>query len=144
MPARFRRSASRWGAVARGFTLVEMLIVAALIGLLAGIALPNYRNAQRKARESVLRENLWILRDLIDQHKSDKGIYPDSLEDLVSKGYVRRVPVDPITDSAETWIEVREEVVEDAPEEEEADTGIQDVQSGAVGQTLDGVPYSEL
>jgi general secretion pathway protein G len=144
MPVRSQRLAPRWSALARGFTLVEMLIVAALIGLLAGIALPNYRNAQRKARESVLRENLWILRDLVDQHKSDKGVYPESLQDLVDKGYVRRVPVDPITNSAETWIEIREEVAQDAPEEEDVDTGIQDVQSGATGQTLDGVPYSEL
>lgn len=127
----------------RGFTLAEMLIVAALIGVLAGIALPNYRHAQLKTREAVLRENLWIMRDLIDQYKTDRGEYPASLEDLESKGYIRRVPIDPITKSADTWVTVQDEPAIDAPEEENPDTGIKDVLSGAPGTGLDGTPYSE-
>jgi general secretion pathway protein G len=126
-----------------GFTLAEMLIVAALIGILAGIALPNYRHAQQKTRESVLREDLWILRDLIDQYKSDRGEYPQSLQDLVDKGYVRKIPIDPMTKSADTWQTIQEEPAPDAPDEEQVDAGIRDVQSGAAGSGLDGTPYSE-
>lgn len=129
--------------LARGFTLAEMLIVAALIGILAAIALPNYRHAQQKTREAVLREDLWILRDLIDQYKADRGEYPDSLQDLVSKGYIRRVPTDPITQSADTWEEIREPLGEEAPEEEEPESGVTDVKSGAGGIGLDGTPFSE-
>lgn len=127
----------------RGFTLAEMLIVAALIGILAAIALPNYRHAQRKAQEAALKENLWILRDLIDQHKADRGQYPEDLQQLVSRGYLRRVPTDPVTNSADTWEEIREPLGEEAPEEEEVETGITDVRSGAPGVGLDGTPYTE-
>lgn len=130
-------------SASRGFTLAEMLIVAALIGILAAIALPNYRHAQLKAREAVLREDLWILRDLIDQHKADRGEYPESLQDLVTRGYVRRIPADPITQSAETWVEFREPLGEEVPEEEDVEAGITDVFSGAEGVGLDGTPYSE-
>jgi general secretion pathway protein G len=129
---------------AGGFTLAEMLIVAALIGILAAIALPNYRHAQRKAAEAALAENLWILRNVIDQHKADRGVYPDSLRELEDRFYIRRVPVDPITKSDETWIEVREEMPEEAPEEEEPDPGIMDVKSGAEGVGLDGREYSDF
>ena len=128
---------------AGGFTLAEMLIVAALIGILAAIALPNYRHAQLKARESVLREDLWILRDLISQHKADRGEYPENLQDLVMRGYVRKIPIDPMTGSSDTWEEIRDPIGEEAPEEEEVETGITDVKSGAPGVGLDGLPYSE-
>jgi general secretion pathway protein G len=130
-------------ARARGFTLAEMLIVAALIGILAAIALPSFKHAQLKARESVLREDLWILRDLISQHKADRGEYPEDLQDLVVRGYVRRIPIDPMTGSADTWEEIREPLGEEAPEEEDVETGITDVKSGAPGVGLDGQPYSE-
>ncbi len=131
------------GRAASGFTLAEMLIVAALIGILAAIALPNYRHAQLKAREAALRENLWIMRNLIQQHKADRGVYPDGLEELRDRGYVYRIPVDPITRSADTWEEIRDELAPDAPEEEDVDTGIRDIKSGAEGVGLDGTPYSE-
>ena len=128
---------------AKGFTLAEMLIVAALIGILAAIALPNYRHAQLKAREAVLREDLWILRDLIDTYKADRGTYPDGLQDLVTKGYIRRIPIDPMTQSPDTWEEIREPLGADVPEEEDVDTGVTDVKSGAQGTALDGTPYAE-
>lgn len=134
---------NRGRRASRGFTLAEMLIVAALLGILASIALPNYRHAQRKAQESVLREDLWILRDLIDQHKADRGQYPEDLQALVNRGYIRRIPVDPITGSSETWQEIREPLGEETPEEEDVETGITDVRSGAEGVGLDGTPYSE-
>ncbi len=87
----------------RGFTLIELLIVLAIIGLLVAIALPQYRNAQRKAQEAVLRENLARVRELLDQYKSDKGNYPQSLRTLVDEGYLRKMPVDPITKRSDTW-----------------------------------------
>ena len=126
----------------RGFTMVEMLIVVALIGIVAAMALPSYRNAGLKAREAVLREDLWVMRDIIDQYYSDHGKYPDSLETLREAGYVRAIPVDPITGSRESWITETEPLGEDAPEEEEANVGITDVRSGATGVGLDGTEYS--
>ena len=126
-----------------GFTLAEMLVVAALIGILAAIALPNYRHAQQKTREAALRENLWIMRNLINQYKADRGQYPDGLEDLSNKGYIYRIPLDPMTRSADTWEEIRDDLAPEAPEEEDVDTGIRDVKSGAEGTGLDGTPYSE-
>ena len=125
----------------RGFTLVEMLIVVALIGIVASIALPSYRNATRKAKEAVLREDLWVLRDLIDQYHTDRGKYPETLAALAEAGYVKLVPMDPMTSSRETWITETEPPGEDAPEEEEVDLGITDVRSGAPGVGLDGTEY---
>ena len=129
---------------ATGFTLVEMLVVVALIGIVASIAMPAYKNSTTRARESVLREDLWVLRDLINQYHADKGKYPASLEDLVESGYLHKIPVDPITKSADTWVTIMDEPPPDAPEEDEEETepGITDVQSGATGVGLDGTDYS--
>ena len=128
-----------------GFTLLEMLVVAALIGILALLAMPNYRHATQKARESVLREDLWILRDVIDQYHTDKGKYPSSLEDLGKNGsgYLRKVPVDPITGSAETWQTDTEPIAEDAPADTPTEQGITDVHSGAPGTGSDGIAYAD-
>src|SRR5262245_53987487 len=88
---------------ARGFTLIEVLIVVTLIVVLASIGMPTYQNSVRRSREAVLREDLFRMRDAIDQYYADKNKYPQSLADLVSEGYLREIPKDPMTDSADTW-----------------------------------------
>jgi general secretion pathway protein G len=121
-----------------GFTLIEMLIVVAIIGIIAGIAAAQLRQTPVKAKEAVLKEDLYVLRDVIDQYFADKGKYPESLETLVEEGYIRRIPVDPFTQSSESW--VTEEADSD---EEEAQGGVVDVHSGAPGTALDGSQYSD-
>ncbi len=124
-----------------GFTLIELIIVFTLIGILLGLALPQYKYATKKAREAVLKEDLFILRKLIDQYFSDKGKYPASLQTLVEEGYLRRLPVDPFTNSAETWEEVREVL---SPEDMLAgkQPGVIDVRSGSKEKAIDGTPYN--
>ena len=133
---------------AGGFTLMELIIVVAIIGILAAIVMPNLKNVPRRAAENVLRTNLHTLRGVIDQYQADKGSYPPSLEALVDAGYLRAVPVDPITKSASTWILVLEEIdADEIPLESEFgeyEPGIQDVRSGALGESLDGIPFSDL
>jgi general secretion pathway protein G len=125
----------------QGFTLIEMIIVFTLIGILVGLALPQYQNAVRKARESVLKETLFQIRKLIDQYNTDKGKYPASLQALVEENYLRKVPVDPITGKADTWIEVREQP---APEELDVtkEFGIVDIHSGSEDKGMDGTLYN--
>jgi general secretion pathway protein G len=125
-----------------GYTLIELLIVLAIVSLLVSIVLPQYRYAQQKAKEAVLRENLTRMREVIDQYYSDKQKYPESLETLVTEGYFRKLPLDPITRSDSTWQIVYEEAGENA--DPMATLGIQDVHSGAQGVALDGTPFSEL
>lgn len=124
-----------------GFTLIELIIVFTLIGILLGLALPQYKYATKKAREAVLKEDLFILRKLIDQYFSDKGKYPASLQVLVEEGYLRRLPVDPFTNSAETWEEVREVL---SPEDMMVgkQPGVIDVRSGSKEKAIDGTPYN--
>jgi len=123
-----------------GFTLIELIIVFALIGILVGLALPQYKTSLKKAREAVLKEDLFILRKLIDQYYTDKGKYPASLQALVEEGYLRQIPIDPITRSAHTWVEIRE-----TPSYEELvpsmEFGIVDVRSGSKEKALDGTTY---
>jgi general secretion pathway protein G len=126
----------------RGYTLIELLIVLAIVSLLVSIVLPQYRYAQQKAREAVLRENLTRMREVIDQYFSDKQKYPESLETLVSEGYFRRLPYDPITRSDKTWQVVLEEAGPNS--DPMAPLGITDVRSGAQGFAMDGTPFSEL
>jgi len=125
----------------KGFTLIEMIIVFALIGILVGLALPQYQNSLKKARENVLKETLFTLRDQIQKYYSDKAKYPASLQALVDDKYLRSIPLDPVTRTADTWIEVREEL---EPDEIELvrELGITDVRSGAPGNALDGTAFS--
>jgi len=88
-----------------GFTLIELMVVVAIIGILVSMAVPAYKNMVVRTKETVLLHNLYILRDVIDQHYADKGRYPDSLDALVSAGYLRTMPIDPISETA-TWEEV--------------------------------------
>lgn len=139
-----RRTASRR---ARGFTLLEMIIVVAMIGILASIAMPALKDMPRRASESVLKTNLRTMREVLDQHYGDKGHYPATLEELVEKGYLRAVPFDPMTKSAETWELIFEEADPDNPPAETdlpegGEPGIMDVRSGSPRNALDGTPYN--
>lgn len=124
-----------------GFTLIEMLIVFALIGILVGLGLPQYKYATKRARESVLKENLFQMRKLIDQYYADKGKYPYSLQTLVDEKYMRAIPIDPITGSSETWIEVPE-ILSEEDLILAVEPGIADVLSGSEMKSLDGTLYS--
>jgi general secretion pathway protein G len=123
-----------------GFTLLELMVVLALILTLAAIGFATYKNSVNRGREAVLKEDLFRMRDAIDQHYADKGKYPQSLEELVSAGYLRRVPRDPITESDSSWQTIP---AEPDPSNPTVEPGIYNVKSGATGTALDGTPYSE-
>ncbi len=118
----------------QGFTLIELLVVLAVVALLLTIAVPRYFQSVERSKEAVLKQDLAAMRDAIDKYYGDSGRYPDVLEDLVSKKYLRNIPVDPITDSAATWLTV--------PPQDAAEGGVYDVKSGAAGNGKDGSPYS--
>ncbi len=125
----------------RGFTLIELLVVVAIIGILTTAAMPTYRNATKKAREAVLKQQLFTLRDVIDQYFVDKGKYPSDLHALIEEKYLRQIPVDPFTSSSDTW---KLEYSEADAQNPEANSGIFNVHSGSDEQALDGTTvYSE-
>lgn len=124
----------------RGFTLIELLVVISMIAILAAMGIAQYRNSVRRAQEATLKTDLFQMRDAIDQYYADKGKYPATLDTLVSDGYLRKIPVDPITRTADTWETTPAEA---DPGNPGAEPGIYDVKSGATGTSMEGTPYSE-
>lgn len=118
----------------RGFTLIELLVVLAIVATLLTIAVPRYYASVDKSKEAVLKENLYQMRDAIGKYYADRGKYPESLQALATDKYLRSVPLDPVTESATTWIVL-------APEDPQKG-GVYDVKSGAPGKALDGSEFS--
>jgi general secretion pathway protein G len=123
-----------------GFTLIELLIVITLITILATMGIVQYRNSIQSTREAILHTDLFRMRDAIDQYYADKAKYPASLDALVSDGYMRKLPEDPVTKSSDTWQTVP---AEPDPNNPSAEPGVYDVKSGATGTALDGSNYSD-
>ena len=123
----------------RGFTLIELMIVIAMILILVSLAVPMYQQSIRRAKEAVLRDDLFQLRSCIDQFTLDKSRAPQALDDLVQAGYLREIPIDPITNSRDTWVVVNEDVLQSI---DQTQPGITDVHSGSEGTALDGSAYS--
>ena len=122
-----------------GFTLIELMTVTFIVSVLAAIALPQYKNAIRHSQEAVLRENLYRMRDLIDQYYADKGKYPASLETLVEEGYLRKIPKDPLTGQPD-W---QTELAEMDPDNPGETPGIYNVKSASPETSLSGSAYAE-
>lgn len=140
LKARLERLAGTPQRGDHGWTLIELLVVLSIIMILASLGLVQYRNSVQTAKEATLRSNLFIMRDAIDQYYADKAEYPETLETLVSEGYLRSIPKDQITNSTQTWQTVP------APAEPgtlSVDAGIYDVKSGAQETALDGSRYAE-
>jgi len=125
----------RPSAANSGFTLIELLVVLAIIATLLMLAVPRYFTSVDRSKEAVLKENLFQMRDAIGKYYGDKGKYPESVEALATEKYLRKVPLDPITESASTWVAV-------APEDPQKG-GVFDVKSGAQGKATDGTTYGE-
>lgn len=128
------------GGAAGGFSLLELIVVMAVLGILVVFALPAYQDATLRAKEAVLKEDLQRMREALEQYLTDQGVYPESLQDLVDGGYLRTMPVDPITESSETW------QYDYAPwmmVDQGQPAGIWDIYSGAEGEGLNGIPYAE-
>ena len=121
----------------RGFTLIELIVVMAIVALLASIAAPRYFNSLQKSKETALLASLNTMRDAIDQYAADKGRYPDSLQELAAARYIRDVPEDPLTTSRETWVELA------PPTDMQATGRVWDVRSGAAGRSADGRLYAD-
>ncbi len=134
----FRRRDSGRGA--SGFSLLELIVVMAVLGILVVYALPAYQDAALRAREAVLKEDLQRLRESLEQYLTDKGVYPEALDDLVRDGYLRRLPVDPLTGADDSW---ETEVAPWMMVDQGQPAGIWNVYSGADGDGLNGVPYAE-
>jgi len=127
MPANFKRN--------NGFTLIEILVVLVILAMLLSVAAPRYFGSVDKSKETVLKQNLFQIRDALDKYYSDVGKYPDTLDDLVAKRYLRSAPVDPVTGSATTWVIV--------PPDDRKKGGVYDVKSGADGNGRDGTAFHD-
>ena len=125
-------------AAARGFTLLELMIVISILVILAVIAMPQYQKSVTHARETVLRDDLYHLRKAIDLYGADKGKLPQSLDDLVSAGYIREIPVDPITSERDWQVESGED-----PNSLTSESGIINVRSASTDTSSEGTPYNE-
>jgi general secretion pathway protein G len=132
------RSPRRAGAA--GFTMIELLVVVSIIVVLAAIGMAQYRNGVTRAQEAVLKEDLFRMRDALDQYHADKQKYASSLDDLVTEGYLRAIPKDPFTQSSDSWVPVQAEPDASDPE---AMLGIYNVKSGSDRTALDGTKYAE-
>jgi general secretion pathway protein G len=127
------------GKQVAGFTLVELMIVMAIIGILLMVAVPNFIAATKRAKEAVLKEDLFVLRGAIDSYTMDKQKAPQSLDDLTQDGYLKKIPVDPITGSNTTWVT---DVSDAMYSLDQTDPGIDDVHSGSDEPGSDGQPYN--
>lgn len=142
-------SDSRFPISERGFTLLELLVVMTIIGILAAIAVPALRDSPQRAREAALKEDLFSMRSVIDQYHGDKGNYPADLQTLVTEGYLRKIPTDPMTKSADTWTVAYEEAPtgDSSSPSSSGDTpaapGVIDVHSGSPAKALDGTLYKD-
>jgi len=132
------------GRRSSGFTLLELIVVISIIGILATIVMPALKDMPRRAAEAALKTDLRTMRDALDQHLGDKGQYPKSLEGLVTAGYLRKIPVDPITRSKDTWVvEYEEGEIDGAAETDQGEEpGVTDVRSGSERLALDGSAYN--
>jgi general secretion pathway protein G len=137
-PGPARSSGATW--LTRGFTLIELLVVMSLIVVLATIGLAVYGNSVTRAKEAVLKEDLYRMRQAIDQYYADKNTYPPSLDALVGERYLRAIPIDPFTNSSDTWRTIPAEIEPGSPA---VDPGIYDVRSGSDGVSLDGTHYAD-
>ncbi len=133
-PRKLRRPADA------GWTLVELLICVTLIMILASLALTQYKNSITATKEAAMKSNLFLMHEAIDQYYADKGKYPESLQTLVSESYLRAIPIDPFTKSADTW---QTELADPEPGSTSAASGIYKVKSGHEGTALDGSRYSD-
>jgi general secretion pathway protein G len=127
-------------ATERGWTLIEMVVVMGLIAILAGIAASQYRNAVTRSQEAVLKEDLFRMRESIDQYYADKNKYPADLQTLVSDGYLREVPKDPFTQSTDSWQTIP---AEPDPANPSIEPGVYNIKSGSDRTSLEGTPYTE-
>ena len=134
------RNGLRLCAPRRGYTLIELIIVMAIISILIAIAVPLYQKSLLRTKESLLKNNLFTLRTVIDEYTYDKQKAPQTLEDLVNDGYLRAVPFDPLTNSSQTWRLVMEDAVSSV---DQTMPGIYDVRSGSDQKSLEGTPYAE-
>lgn len=121
----------------RGFTLIELIVVMAIVALLASIAAPRYFNSLQKSKETALLQSLTVMRDAVDQFAADKGRYPESLQELADGRYLREVPEDPLTGSRDSWVELP------PPADMQASGRVWDVRSGAAGRSADGRLYAD-